>query len=121
MKAKKEKRVRPAGSQGPSAVIVLEYLASSYLRYGPHDRARALYELLVSLKPKNRRFRIALGYACLKSGRLAEALTHLEASFKGRLPLGWDALLLGRALLANGRVVESRELMRRCLGGEGKR
>ena len=113
MKAIKERR--PGRSRGgPDPIPVLAYLAARYLRYGPLDRARTLYGLLISLKPRHRNYRIALGYACFKSGRAEEALAHLEAACKGRSGLsGWEILLLGRTLRANGMIEESRDLVGR--------
>jgi tetratricopeptide (TPR) repeat protein len=100
---------------------VLAYLAASYLRYGPVDQARTLYGLLISLKPRQRNYRIALGYACFKSGRAEEALAHLESVFKSRSRLsGWEILLLGRTLRANGMMEESRELIERHMKARGK-
>jgi tetratricopeptide (TPR) repeat protein len=120
MKAMQERRARRARG-GPDPIPVLAYLAARYLRYGPLDRARALYGLLISLKPRQRNYRIALGYACYKSGRAEEALAHLEAAYKGRGDLsGWETLLLGRALLANGMIEESRNLIERHLNGKGR-
>jgi predicted Zn-dependent protease len=121
MKALKESRSGRARTQGPDPIPVLAYLAARYLRYGPLDRARSLYGLLVSLKPRQRNYRVALGYACFKSGRAEEALAHLEAAYKGRSDLsGWEALLLGRALLANGMAAESRALIERHLKRKGR-
>jgi tetratricopeptide (TPR) repeat protein len=117
LKAKESRSGRAYG--GPDPIPVLAYLAARYLRYGPLDRARSLYGLLISLKPRQRNFRIALGYACFKSGRAEEALAHLEAAYKGRTGLtGWEILLLGRTLRANGMMDESRELIERHLKGQ---
>lgn len=100
---------------------MLAYLAARFLRYGSLAEARALYALLVSLKPRNRNYRIALGYACFKSGQAEEALAHLEAAYKGRTGLtGWETLLLGRVLRANGMMEESRDLIRGYLAQEKK-
>lgn len=121
MKAMNERKARPARIQGPAAVPMLAYLAARFLRYGSLAEARALYALLVSLKPKNRNYRIALGYACFKSGQAEEALAHLEAAYKGRTGLtGWETLLLGRVLRANGMMEESRHLIRDYLALEKK-
>ncbi len=112
MKTVKEPRPRRKKSQGPDEIPVLAYLASRYLRYGALDKARALFSLLASLKPRARNYRAALGYACFKSGRAEEALAHLESAFRGRKDLnGWETLLLGRTLRANGMVEESKELV----------
>jgi predicted Zn-dependent protease len=119
MKAVNERKARPARSQGPAAIPMLAYLAANYLRYGSLAEARALYALLVSLKPRKRSYRIALGYACFKSGHSEEALAHLEAAFKDRAGLtGWETLLLGRVLRANGMMEESRDLIGRYLARE---
>jgi tetratricopeptide (TPR) repeat protein len=120
MKAIKERRAGRARNRGPDPIPVLAYLAARYLRYGPMDQARALYGLLISLKPRQRDYRIALGYACLKAGRAEESLAHLEAVFKGRSGLsGWETLLWARALRANGMMEESRDLIERNLKGYG--
>lgn len=119
MNTMKERPARRARSQGPAEIPVLAYLAASYLRYGSFTQARTLYALLVSLKPRKRTYRIALGYACFKAGQAEEALAHLEAAFKGRTDLtGWEVLLMGRILVANGMIDESRELIRRHLQPE---
>ena len=116
MKTMKEPRPKRSQSKGPDAIPVLAYLASRYLRYGALDNARSIYSLLVHLKPRARNFRAALGYACFKSGRAEEALAHLEAAFKGRMDLsGWETLLLGRTLRANGMIDESQALVGRFL------
>ena len=117
MKALKEPRKRKRSPlQGPDEIPVLAYLASRYLRYGALDKSRSLYSLLVSLKPRQKNYRAALGYACFKSGRAEEALAHLESAFKGRSDLsGWETMLLGRTLLANGMIEESRALLGRFL------
>ena len=116
MKTMKAPRPRRKKIQGPDEIPVLAYLASRYLRYGSLDKARALYSLLASLKPRQRNYRAALGYACFKSGRAEEALAHLESAFKGRQDLsGWETLLLGRTLRANGMLEESQVLVRRFL------
>jgi tetratricopeptide (TPR) repeat protein len=102
--------------QGIEEIPVIAYLASRYLKYGALDNARALYSLLVSLKPRKLNYRAALGYACFKSGRAEEALAHLETAFKGRKDLsGWETMLLGRTLKANGMNEESQTLVRRFL------
>lgn len=117
MKATRVRRAR-AQAQGPDPIPVLAYLAARYLRYGPLDRARSLYGLLISLKPRQRNYRVALGYACFKSGRAEEALAHLESASKNRSKLsGWEILLLGRTLRANGMPEESRKLIERHLKG----
>lgn len=121
MNTMKERTARPARGQGTAEIPMLAYLAASYLRYGALSQARALYALLVSLKPRKRTYRIALGYACFKSGHAEEALAHLEAAFKGRTDLtGWEALLMGRTLLANGMIEESRNWIRRYMRLEGR-
>jgi tetratricopeptide (TPR) repeat protein len=100
---------------------MLDYLAARYLRYGFLAKARALYALLVSLRPRKRNYRIALGYACFKSGQAEEALAHLETAFKGRTDLtGWEILLLGRVLRANGMMQEARDLIAGYLEQERK-
>jgi predicted Zn-dependent protease len=119
MKAMNERKPRPARNQGQTAIPMLAYLAASYLRYGSLAQARTLYALLVSLKPRKRTYRIALGYACFKAGHSEEALAHLETAFKGRSGLtGWETLLLGRVLRANGMVEESRDLIGRYMAQE---
>jgi tetratricopeptide (TPR) repeat protein len=117
MKAVKEPRPRRKRAQGPDEIPVLAYLASRYLRYGALDKARTLYSLLVSLKPRKREYRAALGYACFKSGRAEEALAHLESAFKVREGLGgWETMLLARTLRANGMNDEARDLLAGFLG-----
>ncbi|MDB5104464.1 MAG: hypothetical protein JWP91_2153 [Fibrobacteres bacterium] len=116
MKALKEAAPRRKRAQGIEEIPVLAYLASRYLKYGSLDNARVLYTLLVSLKPRKLNYRAALGYACFKSGRAEEALAHLETAFKGRKELsGWETMLLGRTLKANGMNDESQALVRRFL------
>lgn len=111
VKAKKKK------PKGPDEIPVLASLAARFLRYGALEKARVLYGVLVALKPKERRYRAALGFACFKTGRAEEALAHLETAFKGResVMTGWEALLLGRTLKANGMMEESRALLARFL------
>jgi tetratricopeptide (TPR) repeat protein len=121
MKATKERRAGRTRGQGPDPIPVLAYLAARYLRYGPLDRARSLYGLLISLKPRQRNYRIALGYACFKSGRAEEALAHLESAYKNRKGLsGWEILLLGRTLRANGMMEESRNVIERHMRVKGQ-
>ena len=113
LKEGKPRRKRP---QGPDEIPVLAYLASRYLKYGSLEKARTLYTLLVSLKPRKLNYRAALGFTCFKSGRAEEALAHLETAFKGRKDLsGWETMLLGRTLKANGMFEESQTLIRRFL------
>src|SRR5262245_17568088 len=102
MNAVKETKPRRKKRTGPAEASVLAYLASTFLKYGSPEKARALYTLLASLQPKDRRYRLALGYASLKCGRAEEALAHLEAAFRGRGPSmeAWEALLLERTLRA---------------------
>jgi tetratricopeptide (TPR) repeat protein len=117
MNAVKESKPRRKKKTGPAESSVLAYLAATFLKYGSPEKARALYALLAQLQPKERRFRLALGYASLRCGRAEEALAHLEAAFRGRGPTmeAWEALLLERTLRANGMVEESRNLMRRII------
>lgn len=111
VKAKKRK------PRGPDEIPVLASLAARFLRYGVLEKARVLYGVLVALKPKERRYRAALGFACFKTGRAEEALAHLETAFKGResAMTGWETLLLVRTLKANGMIEESRVLLARFL------
>lgn len=114
MKAIKEPAPRQGGSKqrGPDEIPVLAWLAARHLKYGAWENARVLYTLLVSLRPRRRAWRTALGYACFKTGRAEEALAHLEAAFKGRRDLnGWETLLFGRTLRANGMMDESQALL----------
>lgn len=117
MNAIKEIRPRRKKPKGPREVPVLAYLASTFLRYGAAEKARSLYNLLVLLQPKQRRHRVALGFASLKCGRPEEALAHLEIAFSGRgvRMEGWEVLLLERTLRANGMIEEAKAVMRKIL------
>ena len=94
-------------------VNALDVLAHLLAVNGKWDRALALYKALVALDESNERYRQALAYTLLRSGRSEEALAHLDWCLAHRddVPSQGFTLLRARVLWDLGRKQEAAEFL----------
>jgi tetratricopeptide (TPR) repeat protein len=100
----------------PDQPYVLNYLAYSWVEHGVHlDRARAMLERALKLRPKDPQIIDSMGWVLYRLGRFAGAVDHLEQAVALRPQ---DAVIndhLGDAYWRVGRYSEARFQWRRAL------
>lgn len=100
----------------PNQPYVLNYLAYTWVEHGVHlDRARAMLERALKLRPKDAQIIDSMGWVLYRLGRFNGAVDHLEQAVELRPQ---DAVIndhLGDAYWRVGRYSEARFQWRRAL------
>lgn len=111
-----ERDLLKAVELNPNQPYVLNYLAYSWVEHGVHlDRAQAMLERALKLRPKDPQIIDSMGWVLYRQGRFAGAVDHLEQAVELRPQ---DAVIndhLGDAYWRVGRYNEARFQWRRAL------
>ena len=109
-------RIEEVLDEFPEDIGAMNDLGYLWADRGLHlQRSLRMVQRAVAAEPENRAYRDSLGWALLRSGRVAEAVTELETATSGEQPSGLILSHLGDALAQDGRPAEAKTAWQRAI------